>query len=67
MSPKPHDAAPEQRKFLRRVVSTTSDGVLVYFHLACGHLISVNKNEVEKPSPTQVNCWACRAEAQEAT
>ena len=29
MSPKPHHAAPEQR-FLRRVVSVTTDGVLVH-------------------------------------
>jgi hypothetical protein len=65
MSQKPHDTPPEQ-KFLRRVVNTTTDGVLVYLHLACGHLVSERKNEVAKPIPSQVDCWACKEEAAEA-
>ena len=54
MSPKPHDT-PQQQKFLRRVVSVTTDGVLVHLQLACGHLVSEHKNEVAKPTPTQID------------
>lgn len=61
MSPKPHHADPEQ-KFVRRVVSVTTDGVLVHFHLECGHLVSERKIDVAKPTPTQIDCWACREE-----
>lgn len=61
MARKPQDAAPEQR-FLRKVLSVTSDNALVNFHLACGHLITERKNDVPSPPPTHIDCWACRAE-----
>ena len=61
MSPTPHDPAPEQ-KFLRKVLTVASDGVLLHFRLACGHLITQRKNDVSNPRPTHVDCWACRAE-----
>lgn len=61
MARKPQDAAPEQR-FLRKVTSVTNDGTLVNFHLACGHLITERKADVTSPLPTQIDCWACRAE-----
>jgi len=61
MSPPPHRAAPEQN-FLRKVLSVTSDGVLLHFRLECGHLITERKNDVPRQSPTYVDCWACREE-----
>ena len=61
MSPLPHRAAPEQN-FLRKVLGVTSDGVLMHFRLACGHLITEHKNDVAKQPPGYVECWACREE-----
>ena len=64
MSPKPHDPAPEQ-KFLRKVLGVTTDGTLMHFHLACGHLITEHKDNVAAHPPTVIDCWACRAEKSE--
>jgi hypothetical protein len=64
MARKTQDAAPEQR-FLRKVLSVTHDATLVNFHLACGHLITEHKADVPNPPPTQIDCWACRAEMDE--
>jgi hypothetical protein len=61
MAPKPHDPAPEQN-FLRKVLSVSGDGVLLHFHLACGHLLSQSKKDVATPHPTSMDCWACREE-----
>ncbi|HVP53636.1 MAG TPA: hypothetical protein VMU45_01480 [Candidatus Eisenbacteria bacterium] len=60
MAPTSHDAAPEQ-KFLRKVLHVDSDGILVHFRLACGHLITERKSDVRNPLPAYVDCWACRA------
>jgi len=64
MSRKPHDAAPEQ-KLMRKVIGVTTDGTLMYFSLACGHLITEHKTNVATPPPTAIDCWACRAEKNE--
>lgn len=64
MARKPQDPAPEQR-FLRKVLSVTTDGTLKHFHLACGHLITERTADVPNPHPTQIDCWACKAEFDE--
>ena len=64
MARKSPDPAPEQR-FLRKVLSVTSDGALLNFHLACGHLITERKVDVPSSRPTQIDCWACKAEFEE--
>jgi hypothetical protein len=61
MPPKPQHAAPEQN-FLRKVLSVSTDGALLHFHLACGHLISQSRNDVATPHPASIDCWACREE-----
>jgi len=64
MPPRPHDPAPEQ-KFLRKVLSVATDGTLMHFRLACGHLITEHKANVAAHPPAAIDCWACRAEKSE--
>ena len=53
---------PSQPNFLRKVLRVTGDGILVHFHLECGHLITQRKSELTGAMPTSLECWACREE-----
>jgi hypothetical protein len=41
------------------ILRTVDDGVFVHFYLACGHLITVAKNNVGERLPRNLECWAC--------
>ena len=60
--PRKSPPAPES---LRKVVSTVTDGILVHFHLACGHLVTQHKNDFIGTMPTEIDCWACTEENNE--
>jgi hypothetical protein len=46
-------------KVVRTVVRVVEDGAFVHFYLACGHLITVRKDELKGALPRQMKCWAC--------
>jgi len=46
-------------KIGQAVVRTVSEGALVHFYLACGHLITVQKGDLKGAAPTEMECWAC--------
>jgi|NGEPerStandDraft_6_1074524.scaffolds.fasta_scaffold330393_1 hypothetical protein len=47
-----------EKKIKRRIVSTVRDGVFVHCYLACGHMITMAKDDL-KGSPPSIECWAC--------
>ena len=53
-------AAP--RKIMQPILRTVHDGVLVHCYLACGHLITLRKEDMHRPSPSEMECWACEEE-----
>lgn len=59
---------PSEPKFMRRVVQVVTDHPLVHFHLACGHLITQNKNDMDDKTllASEIHCWACAAENDES-
>jgi hypothetical protein len=46
----------------QRVVRSVSETTFVHFYLACGHLITVSRNELEGAPPSKMDCWACAAD-----
>lgn len=46
-------------KIVRSVVRTVKEGTFIHFYLACGHLISVQKDDLKGDLPTKMECWAC--------
>ena len=44
---------------MQAVVRVEEDFNFVHFYLACGHLITVNKNDLRNKHPEQMECWAC--------
>ena len=46
-------------KIVRAVVRTMSEGTLIHFYLACGHLITVQKDDLKGDLPANMACWAC--------
>jgi len=40
-------------------VRTVKEGTFIHFYLACGHLITVQKDDLTGDLPTKMECWAC--------
>jgi hypothetical protein len=49
-------------KIMRLVVRTVRESVFVHFYLVCGHMITMNKEDVKETSPISIECWACEKE-----
>ena len=49
-------------KMVRAVVRVVSEGVLVHLYLACGHLITMHKDDFHGKFPAELECWACEQE-----
>ena len=52
-----------ESKFTRAVARIVRDGTLVHCYLACGHMLTMHKDEISAPS--SMECWACEAEGKE--
>lgn len=54
-------------RFMQRIRRTVHQYPLVHCYLACGHLITVNSEDINKsPSPSSMECWACKEESKNA-
>jgi len=53
-----NDVAAEQ-EIMQPVVRTVREGALVHFYFACGHLITMHKEDLEESSPSSIQCWGC--------
>ena len=61
-----YDAVVSNPKMMRKVVRVATDGILVHFYLACGHLITERKSDWLGKSPSEIECWACAEESKES-
>jgi hypothetical protein len=53
-----------ERRFMQRIMRTVYQYPLVHCYLACGHMITVDANDINKsPSPTSIECWSCKEES----
>ncbi|MFZ0704561.1 MAG: hypothetical protein WAM71_03075 [Candidatus Korobacteraceae bacterium] len=43
----------------QRVLRSVAETTFVHFYLACGHLITISKSELEGALPGEMKCWAC--------
>jgi hypothetical protein len=50
---------PAETKIMQPVVREAQEGILVHFYLACGHMITMRKEDLEESSPSSIECWAC--------
>lgn len=49
-------------KIVQAVVRVVTEEPLIHFYLACGHLITVQKDDLKVDLPTKMVCWACEEE-----
>ena len=61
-----YEAVASNPKIVRRVVRVETDGILVHFYLACGHLITERKKDVASRLSSEIECWACAGENKES-
>jgi hypothetical protein len=54
--------APAERKIMQPVVRRVEEGIWAHFHLACGHLLTINKSDLKESSLPSIECWACEEE-----
>jgi hypothetical protein len=51
-------------KFRQPVVRTVRESIfLVHCYLGCGHMVTTHHEDLEEPSPSSIECWACKEEA----
>ena len=55
-------AVASNRKIVRKVQRVVTQGALVHFHLACGHLITEHASGSADKLPPEIECWACEEE-----
>ena len=53
-----------EQEIMRRVVCTVRESIWLHCYLACGHMITLRREDLEKSlSPSPIECWACEEEA----
>jgi len=48
-----------EQKIIQPVVRTVRESILVHFYLACGHTITMRKEDLNESSPSSIECWGC--------
>jgi hypothetical protein len=52
---------------MKRIMRTVHQYPLVHCYLACGHMITVHSEDINKSSsPSSFECWACKEESKKA-
>jgi hypothetical protein len=60
-----YESVASNPKIVRKVERAETDGILIHFYLACGHLITEHKSDYPYRLPSAVECWACEEERKE--
>jgi len=55
-----------EQKFMQPVIRTVREGSLVHCYLACGHTITMHKEDLTESSLSSIECWACEEENKRA-
>ena len=58
----PENLAVEQ-EFMQPVRHMVREGSFVHCYLACGHMITMHKEDLKESSPPAIKCWACEEES----
>ncbi len=47
------------------ITRTVREGSFVHCYLACGHMITLHREDLKEASPSSMGCWACEEEQRE--
>src|SRR5271167_4196868 len=51
-----------EQGFMQPVIRTVRENSFVHGYLACGHLITMHKEDLKESAPSLIKCWACEEE-----
>ncbi|HZL70773.1 MAG TPA: hypothetical protein VFC29_25960 [Candidatus Limnocylindrales bacterium] len=55
-----------EQKIMQPVVRIVREGTFfVHCYLACGHMVTVQNEDVSESPPSSMECWACEASKKE--
>ena len=52
-----------EQEFMQPVIRTVRESSFVHCYLACGHMITMHKEDLDESSPSSIKCWACEEES----
>ena len=62
----PHQDNPAaEPKTTQPVLRIVREGAFVHCYLACGHMVTMHKEDLKEPSPPSIKCWACEEESKQ--
>ena len=54
-----------EQEIMQPVIRTVRENSFVHCYLACGHMITVHREDLKESSPSSMECWACEEEHRE--
>ena len=52
-----------KQEILQPIIRTVRESSFVHCYLACGHVITMHKEDLKESSPSSIECWACAEES----
>ena len=52
-----------EQKIMQPVLRTVRENSFVHCYLACGHMITMHKEDLKESSSSSIECWACEEES----
>lgn len=54
-----------EQEFMQPVRHMVREGSFVHCYLACGHMITMHKEDLKESSLSSIKCWACAEESKQ--